>query len=76
MATTQKKVDDKTPTFNGKPIYELSQAEFDNGYMANLPVSFGSPELNKRLDEAIENIKNGCGIEVKAGELDNYLDSL
>jgi len=65
-----------TITYNNKPINQLTQTEFDNGYMANLPVSFGNSGLSKRLDDAIENIKNGKGIEVKAGELDNYLASL
>lgn len=63
-------------TFNGKSIYDLTQDEFDHGYMANLPISFGTFELNKRLDAAIERMKKGEGIEVKSGELDTFLASL
>lgn len=63
-------------TFNGKSIYDLTQEEFDNGYMADLPISFGTPELNQKLDAAIERVKNGEVIEVNAGELDTFLVSL
>jgi len=44
--------------------------------MAGLPVSFGNEKLNKKLDEAIEDVKNGKFTIVESGKLNEFLDSL
>lgn len=43
---------------------------------ADLPVSFGSEELNKKLDEAVEDVKNGKVVVVEPGKLNEFLEGL
>lgn len=43
---------------------------------ADLPVSFGNEQLNKKLDEAVEDVKNGKVVVVESGKLNEFLEGL